>query len=314
MNTTQDWQKQALSLDSTDTMSRRSIAEMIGVPRSTCLDYLRSYNAFKYVDEKPKKRSITHLIIPDCQTKDGVSFEFLKWIGEYLVKKRPDVVVNLGDFADMPSLSSWDKGKQSHEGQNVLRDISATKRAMTILLKPLRDLQAQQLADGEEVYEPRLVMLYGNHCDRITRHVENNPELFGFLSLDSLGYKEAGWETVPFLTPIIIDGIAYNHYFINAGNGKAMGGSADVMLKNLGVSFVQGHRQTMSIGTRFLPTTGQQMWGLILGACYEHDEKYLTSTGNKHFRGVAVLHNVEGGSYDPMLVSLKWLREQYGED
>jgi hypothetical protein len=118
---------------------------------------------------------------------------------------------------------------------------------------------------------------------------------------------------VDFLTPITVDGIAYSHYFANPGNGKAMSGTADVMLKNLGVSFVQGHRQVMSIGTRFLPTTGQQMWGLILGACYEHNEKYLGATGNKHFRGIAVLHNVCDGSYDPMLVSLKWLQEQYGE-
>ena len=307
-----NWQQQALALDATGTMSRRSVAEMVGVARSTVLDFLRGYEEFKSVAKITKNKPVTHLVIPDCQTKDGVSFEFLKWIGSYIIKKRPDVIINLGDFADMPSLSSWDKGKKSHEGQNVQRDIDATKRAMKILLHPLRDLQAQQESNGEEVYRPRMVMLYGNHCDRITRHVESNPELHGFLSLESLGYEEAGWETVPFLTPITIDGVAYSHYFANPLNGKAMGGTADVMLKNLGVSFVQGHRQVMSIGTRFLPTTGQQHWGLILGACYEHEEKYLGATGNKHFRGVAVLHNVEEGSYDPMLVSLKWLKDQYG--
>lgn len=309
-----DWQQNALTLHKTGIMSRRQISKVLKVPRSTCLDFLKKYSDFKETKPTVKRKANTHLVIPDCQTKDGVSFEFLRWIGSYIVKKRPDVIVNLGDFADMPSLSSWDKGKKSHEGQNVQRDIEATKRAMAILLKPLRDLQAQQSADGEEVYSPRMIMLYGNHCDRITRHVESNPELYGFLSLDSLGYKEAGWETVDFLTPVTVDGIAYSHYFANSGNGKAMSGTADVMLKNLGVSFVQGHRQVMSIGTRFLPTTGQQMWGLILGACYEHNEKYLGETGNKHFRGIAVLHNVCDGSYDPMLVSLKWLEEQFGEE
>ena len=308
-----DWEYIAIQLANTGVMSWRDIALHVGKPKSTVSDMLRKYSSFVKTEEVVQKKANTHLVIPDCQTKDGVSFEFLKWIGEYIVKKLPDVIVNLGDFADMPSLSSWDKGKQSHEGQNVQRDILATKRAMKILLQPLRDLQEKQRQNGEPVYNPRMVMLYGNHCDRITRHVEANPELFGFLSLESLGYEEAGWETVPFLTPIIIDGIAYNHYFPNPGNGKAMSGTADVMLKNLGISFVQGHRQTMSIGTRFISTTGQQMWGLILGACYQHEEKYLTATGNKHFRGVAVLHNVENGSYDPMLVSLKWLEEQYGK-
>ncbi len=49
----------------------------------------------------------THLIIPDCQVKPGHDYNYLKAIGNYIVKKRPDVIVNIGDFADMPSLSSY---------------------------------------------------------------------------------------------------------------------------------------------------------------------------------------------------------------
>ena len=59
-----------------------------------------------------------HLIIPDCQVKDGVPLEYLEWIGHYIVEKKPDVIINIGDFADMPSLSSYDVGKKSFEGRH----------------------------------------------------------------------------------------------------------------------------------------------------------------------------------------------------
>jgi len=43
----------------------------------------------------------THLIISDVQVKPGDNYWFLKAIGNYIVETRPDVVVNIGDFADM---------------------------------------------------------------------------------------------------------------------------------------------------------------------------------------------------------------------
>jgi len=49
----------------------------------------------------------THMFIPDIQAKPDVDFTYLKAIGNYMVAKKPDVVVCIGDFADMESLSSY---------------------------------------------------------------------------------------------------------------------------------------------------------------------------------------------------------------
>ena len=63
------------------------------------------------MDIKSEELSLTtHLVIPDVQVKPGHDYSFLKAIGNYIVKKRPDVIINIGDFADMPSLSSYDNG------------------------------------------------------------------------------------------------------------------------------------------------------------------------------------------------------------
>ena len=55
--------------------------------------------------------SRVHAVIPDCQVKPGQDYSFLRWVGNYLAEKKPDVIVQIGDFADMPSLSSYDVGK-----------------------------------------------------------------------------------------------------------------------------------------------------------------------------------------------------------
>lgn len=305
-----EWQQQALALSQTNTMSRRAIAEILNVPRSTCLDFLRAYDKFK--TESEIDEDITHLVIPDSQVRPNVPLNYLGWIGEYIVRKQPDVIVHLGDFCDFESLSQWDEGKKSAEGKRVQADIEASIQAMEILLKPLRELQALQKELGEKVYTPRLVITLGNHEDRLTRYVDNNPKLEGFLEMSCLKFEEFGWEVVPFLTPINIHGINYCHYFPNVMTGRALTGTAQNMLKTIGESFTMGHRQTLDVATRFLPSSGQQQWGLICGAGYPHEEHYKGKQGNHHWRGIVVKHRVKDGSYDPLFISLDWLESEYG--
>ena len=130
------------------------------------------------------------LVIPDAQVKQGVPLEHLSWAGQAITDYRPDVVVNLGDFADMPSLSSHDiKGSKYFEGLRYKSDIDVAKEAMKKLLKPLKDLQARQKKNKEKVYKPRMVLTLGNHENRIDRAVNNNPTLEGLISTKDLGYE-----------------------------------------------------------------------------------------------------------------------------
>lgn len=313
MSNTKEWQQSALKLAQTNVMSWRQIAKVLEVPKSTVSDFLRDYTNFK--EDKPSKKSskgVTHLYICDPQVKSGIDLSYLHHIGMYIARKKPDVIICAGDFADMPSLSDWDKGKKSAEGRRIKADIDSVVEGMSILLKPLHDLQAKQCQAGEKVYEPRKIMTLGNHDVRIERYVENNAAFEGFLGIEDLQYVEFGWEVVPFLEPIVVDGVSYCHYFTNPFTGKPLSGSAANMLSKIGTSFVQGHKQTLDVATRFLPTTGQQQWGIVAGAGYPHYEDYK-GMHNHHWRGIVVMHNVKDGSFDPLFVSLDWLKEQYGE-
>lgn len=249
----------------------------------------------------------THLVIPDTQAKDGVPNDHLGWIGKYILDRRPDCIVHLGDHADMPALSSWDKNKRSFEGRRYKTDIEAANKAFDILCEPLETFNRTHKRNR---YEPELHLLYGNHEHRITRATEDDAALDGTIGLHDLNYEAHGWTTHEFLKPLELDGVWYAHYWSNPMSGRPYSGAAINRLKTIGHSFTMGHQQTLDYATRFLPN-GQQQCGLIAGAAYLHDEDYKSFQGNHHWRGIIVKHEVENGRYDPMFVSLDYLCRKY---
>ncbi len=252
-----------------------------------------------------------HLIIPDVQAKAGVDLSHLTAAGRYIVKHRPKVIVCLGDFWDFPSLSSYDRGKLQFEGRRYVQDVDAGNYAMGLLLASLKKLQRRQRANRKKVYSPRMVFLMGNHEHRLQRAVECSAQYEGLLSYDHLHLGD--WEVYDFLTPVIIDGVHYSHYFPNPMSGKPWGGMIDTRLKNIGYSFTQGHQQCLLYGRRDL-TNGDVLNGLVVGAFYLHDEDYKGVQGNHHFRGIIHKRNVREGNYDLTSIRMSSLLQEYGDD
>jgi hypothetical protein len=56
----------------------------------------------------------------------------MRWIANYALEKRPDVIVQIGDWADMPSLSLYDKGKRCYEGRRYVKDIDAANFSLNL--------------------------------------------------------------------------------------------------------------------------------------------------------------------------------------
>lgn len=239
---------------------------------------------------KPK----THMVIPDCQVRPRTNNDFLAWIGNYVEAKRPDVLVNIGDFTDMTSLSMYAVGKAESEGRRYMADIRSGKEGMAKLLKPIKHKPS------------RMVLTLGNHEDRIDREAENNPKWKGTVSTADLCYESFGWKVAPFLTVANLDGIEYSHYFVSGAMGRPVS-SAAALLRIRQNSAVMGHVQRVDLAVH--PNT--QAIGLFAGICYTHDENYLTPQGNNTKRGIWVLHEVHNGTFDPMFVSLDFLKRKY---
>lgn len=251
----------------------------------------------------------THFFLPDCQIRPGDDTTFLRAIGNYIVRKQPDVIINGGDFADMPSLSSYDQGKKSFEGRRYAHDIRAAKAAMQTLLEPIKLFNERAKKNKEKQYKPRMVLTLGNHEHRINRAVENDAKLDGVLSVDDLQYKEAGWEVYPFLDVVIVDGIAYSHYFTSGLLGRPVT-TASACLAKKHMSCIQGHQQGLQIATGYR-ADGSAITCIIAGSCYEHNEDYLGPQGNNHWRGALMLHDVDNGAFDLMNIKLDWLKKKY---
>lgn len=243
-----------------------------------------------------------HLIIPDAQCKPGVPLSHIDHAAQAIVDYRPDTVVVLGDWWDMPSLSKHETpGSEQMEGTRYEDDVAAGNEAFERLVRPLRGLRRK----------PERHFLFGNHEHRITRALSEKPQLQGALSLDDLDTQ--GFERHAFLDPLWLDGIVYAHYFTSSHSARPLGGSIDSMLNRIGDSFVQGHVQGFKYGNRMYPT-GRIRHGLVAGSFYQHDEHYRGPQGRTqhHWNGIVVLNDVRDGNYEIMPLSLEYLRRRYG--
>lgn len=250
-----------------------------------------------------------HFVLPDVQAKPDHDFTYLNKIGQYIIEKQPDKLICLGDFADMPSLSSYDVGKKSFEGRRYVADVEASKQAMRALLDPVWAYNIRAKRNKEKQYKPEMHLVLGNHENRINRAINDSPQLDGVLSIQDLGYENFGWTVYPFLDVVVIDGIAYSHYFTTGVMGRPVTTAAACLAKKH-MSCIQGHQQGLQIHTAY-KADGTPLTSIIAGSCYEHDEDYMSSQGNKHWRGFMMLHDVQDGAFDVMPVSLKYINKRY---
>ena len=262
--------------------------------------------------------SIKHFVIPDTQIKPGIPLDHLDWIGQYIVDKKPDTVIMLGDWYDLPSLSSWDRGKAAFEGRRFKADVEAGHDALERFERPMNEDNVKRAKYHEKQYKPVKKVTWGNHEDRADRVASNTPELDGIIGTHIFDefWQARGWDTHAYTEVIDIDGVWYSHLFLHEFTGRPMGGMAATMLKQIGHTFTMGHRQTYDLSTRFI---GNKMHrALIAGACYLHDEDYKgpersvsERSGNHHWRGCVMKHDVCDGGYSLMELPLDFFCRRY---
>ena len=253
----------------------------------------------------------THLVIPDGQVKRGIPLEHWEWAGKFAAEKKPDVIINIGDFADMPSLSSFDIGKLAFEGRKYTDDTSSVKEAMALFMAPVVKEQARLLRNKEKRWNPKKILTLGNHEERINRAVNIDRKLEGLLSISDLGYEQAGWNVHPFLEVVIEDGICYSHFFTSGSMGRPVS-SAKALTAKKHMSCIMGHVQTTEIDMSQFKADGTPIISIFAGAFYQHNEDYLGFQGNIHHRGLWMLYEVNNGSFWPHFISMEYLRKKYG--
>lgn len=247
------------------------------------------------------------LLIPDTQLTADSPLGHLVALGKEILVRKPDIIVQIGDWADLASLNSHESpGSKYFHGKTLKADLDAARAGMEALLGPMMEYNKRQARNHKPQYKPRMVLTTGNHSFRLSRLVNENPKLEGLLGEHLLDYESWGWEVYPFLEPVVIEGVAFSHYFVNPYGltGRPLGGSIDNKIKALGHSFVMGHQQGMQYGIGY-NAVGKAIHGLVAGSFYGHDESYMGPQKNRqHWRGFVWLNNLHDGEYDAEFVSI----------
>jgi len=252
----------------------------------------------------------THLVIPDSHAHPDYNNDRYTWLGRFICDLKPDVIVNLGDQADMPSLCSYDKGTKGFEGRRYKLDIESNRDANKRLFEPMLAMRAKQIY---KKYTPKTIFCLGNHEHRIYRAIQAEAMLDGTIGLDDLGNEEY-WDTiVPFLSTHVEDGIAYSHYFISGVMGRPIGGinPGRMMLNKLSMSATCGHAHTRDFaeGTK---ADGTPILAMSAGCYIDYHADFAAGANDMWWRGVVIKRNVEDGNYDHEWLSIKELERRYG--
>lgn len=252
--------------------------------------------------------SKTHLIIPDSHADADHNLNRFTWLGKLVADIKPDVVVNLGDMADMPSLCSYDKGTKGYEGRRYSKDINAALEAQDRFFTPIKAAKKKQ---------PRFVILEGNHEHRIERAISSDAaHLDGIISLDDLEYEDNGWEFIKYngSTPgiIVIDGIAYAHYFTTGIMGRPVSGThpAYSLVTKQYMSCTQGHTHVLDYCVR-TTAKGNHIMGLLAGCYVDYFADYAGEANNLWWKGIVIKRQVDNGQYDIEFVSLNEIKRAY---
>lgn len=253
--------------------------------------------------------SNTYLIIPDQHSHPEYHNDRADYLSRLIIDVAPDVVINMGDAADMASLSTYDKGKRDFHGRSYRADIDSHLDFQSRLWDPVKARKKRM---------PHRVILEGNHEHRIERALDLSPELVGTIGFQDYKFNEYYNEVVRYqgATPGVYerDGILFAHYFITGVSGRPIGGErpAHMLLDKTGTSCVAAHIHTFDYATR-TNINGQVRNGLIAGVYQDYDSPWAGNINHLWRSGVCILRNVNNGDYDLQWISLKSLKAEYGE-
>lgn len=248
-----------------------------------------------------------HLIIPDSHSHYQHDNTRADYLGKLILDVKPDVVIHLGDSADLPSLSSYDKGKRSFQGRTYRADITTHIDFQERLWGPIR-IAKKKL--------PRRVFLEGNHEHRIEKALDLSPELAGTISFGDLDLSRWYSDIVRYegSTPgiINIDGVNYAHFFISGVMGRPIGGEhpATSLLAKQYESCTAGHLHLADWSVRSRPD-GHKIMGCLAGSYLDYETDWAGKVNHLWWNGVVIKRNVSEGTYDPEFVSLGQLKGVY---
>lgn len=250
-----------------------------------------------------------HLVIPDSHSHPSHSNDRADWLSIAMYELKPDIVIHLGDSADMSSLRADDKGKLSFEGRRYAKDIASHL-----------DFQDRMwhLYKKNKKRLPKSYFFIGNHEDRISRYVEYHPELDGVISMKDLELESFYDEVIPYEgnTPGIktINGVDYAHYMVSGVANRPISGQhlAYNLNQKRHRSSTVGHNHTLNFDVQ-VNDNGSTLMSLCAGVFQDYKTSWAGQAEAKWWKGIIVKDFDKDGVYSPTFISLSELKKYYGK-
>jgi len=253
------------------------------------------------------------LPIGDCHISEEDDLERFKYLGQFIIDKKPDIILFLGDFLTLNVFSGWDKDKRlKMEGRRYQKEINKGNEALDIIFYPLNELQDRQRKNKEKIYRPELVYIFGNHEERSIRYLDIDPTFEGFISVEKdLKLKERGFKVIPYREFYEVNGVYFTHIPFNKTKECSGVNITRKISQVMFGSVVCSHVHSMELEN--FKRHGQNDLQQILtsGCFFEKDEPYIHGRITEYWKGLILLDIFKYGRFDLQTFSLERLKELY---
>ena len=256
--------------------------------------------------------SITAIVWSCAHVTPKADNKRFEWLGNLIFDIKPDYTVDLGDFADLASLNSYDtRYPKAIVSQSYQADIEATIEAQELIWDKFAKRKTRK---------PYRIGIQGNHEYRIDRAVSIDPRIEGkkygvsFEHLQTRRFYDE-YHRYKNSAPAIVerDGVYYSH-FISSGNfGAALSGihHGYALTQKVAASCTVGHSHIRHYYCKqdAKPTP---IHGLVVGNFKGKQDTWAGQAQNNWWSGVCIKRHIKNGNYDLQFISMEALEKDYG--
>lgn len=257
------------------------------------------------------------LILPigDAHISAEDDLERFKYLSKFIVDKKPDVIVFMGDFLTMDALNFFDKDKRKKlEGKRYKKEIDKGNEALDIIFFDLLELQEKLRQQKLKIYKPEIYFLEGNHSFRVKRYLEIDPTFEGLIGIEQdLKLKERNIKFIPYREYLDLNGIAFTHIPFNKCKEISGVNITRKISQVLYTSCVFAHVHSMEYES--FKRHGQKDLQQILsvGCYFEKHEDYVHGRITEYWKGLVLLDSFKSGRFDIQTFSLETLKRKYND-
>lgn len=221
----------------------------------------------------------------------------LKAVIRFIGDTQPDEVVHIGDLADFPQPSRWNKGTAGEFEGSVYEDCEQIKRRF---LQPLREVYAGPVKIHEGNHDLRPREYLAKYAPALAESGAFNIENL----LDFEGYEV---ELLPDFYKVAPGVVTTHGHRGGLSMSRIPGNTALNAAKKLGVSVVMGHTHRQGIGGDTIGYAGnvtRQLFGMEVGHLMNQKQAHYLKGGTGNWQMGFGMLTIDGPHTTPQIVPI----------